>query len=298
MIYRLLKRTRTTTNRENPEKTNFSLGFTSTQTMGHSLDEILREASQTDEVREKSDHAETNPIPENNEYECSENTLKCGVFAKKTISKEKTFRGLRNPLKVPSYLKKTSSSGSTLSLPPSIAKNPIKSSTFPMESTPSTGLLRIANPSISSPLQQIRLSIGKELLKSAAACQMISIQEAHSMGGKLALPQADLLTPILSELLHRSDDSVQKILLQKISKSAASLDYFKSDIGNQSVHKIHSLLIPYKIVPIFYRGGSLTILAEHPLLIRLATALVQENQIPVSWVHCIPVEIQALKGVT
>ncbi|MES2307706.1 MAG: hypothetical protein V4507_02500 [Verrucomicrobiota bacterium] len=293
MIHRLLKRNRPPSHQEAPERSAFSLGFSSSQSMDNTVEEIIREASKTEEETTPFDLPQPQPIINDPRFEIPDTTPKDGVFVKKTISKQKTFRGLSNPLKVPSYLQKNVESKPASS---PIIKKTITTQSQSLDHLPQTSSFRLPITQSQSSIQQIRLSIGKELLKSAAACQMISIQEAHSMGGKLVLPPTSLLIPLLADLLHRNQDSVQKNLLQKIGKSPAPLDYFRSQTGNQSVQKFRSLLIPYKIAPVFYRGNSLTVLAEHPLLIPLAKAILQEHQFNISWIHCIPIELQELDG--
>ena len=300
MIHRILNRKkRTAVSKQNP-KTEFSLGFSASQSMEYAIDQILKEASELpfSESNFEESPLDPQPIPQDCGFETPNLPLPASIFAKKTISKNKTFRGLNNPLKVPHTLQNKQA-------PPAVPKSPpfsIQKSTQPPSpiSLPSATAPSFPLPHVppSSSTHAVRISIGKELLKAAAACQMISIQEAHSMGSKISLPSSGLLIPPLAELLHRNPETVQKNLLSKIAKINIPFDYFKSLIGNQSVQKYHSLLIPYKIIPLFYRGNSLTVLAEHPFLISLTETILKENQTPVAWIHFIPATLEDLESLS
>ena len=301
MIHRILNRKKTTVVSDQNPKTEFSLGFSTSQSMEKALDQILKEATELpfDESSFGESTLDPQPIPQDNEFETPNLPLPASVFTKKTISKNKTFRGLNNPLKIPNtFQNKHSPSILPKTRTFSIQKSTKPPSPIDLPSSPPTPSFPLPNVTPSTSIQSMRISIGKELLKAAAACQMISIQEAHSMGSKISLPTSGLIIPPLAELLHRNPDTVQKNLLSKIAKINVPFDFFKSLIGNQSVQKYHSLLIPYKIIPLFYRGNSLTVLAEHPFLISLTETILKENQTPVAWIHFIPATLEDLESLS
>lgn len=294
MIQRLLKRKSPTTSPPPNPSAGFSLGFRSDTGIDQRIDEIVREATQTETTRENEFPQMISPQPLTHENEStsipSTVPIPSHLLVKKTLSKSKTLSGLSNPLKVPSYLQKPSLKVAPASSPP---KRVVISTLLGNEPSPSSFKV----PSTSVSIDQVRLSLGKEILKTAASCQMISIQEAHSMGGKLTLPSQGFILPIIAELLHRSKESVQKTLLHKINKSPTPFDYFKSFVGNQSVQRFHSLLQPYGIIPIFYRGRSLTVLVEHPMVLPLVESILQEKDPSISWIHPISIEIQSLENI-
>jgi hypothetical protein len=299
MIHRLLKGKQRSVPNENPTKQEFSLGFSAHQSMDFALEQIIDEASHalTENSELISVNIDPQPIPNDSRFESPSIPIPSSIFSKKTISKSKTFRGLNNPLKVPADIPKAQPSSSA-SLKNSTLRKPIASDHDSLESSPQSPSFRLPTKPQNPSILAVRISIAKELLKSAASCQMISIQEAHSMGSKIGLPAKGLILPLLAELLHRSPDSVQKNLLLKTAKTMVPIDFFRALIGNQSVQKFHSLLIPYKIVPLFYRGNSLTILAEHPFLIPLAETLLKESDALVPWIHFVPATLQDLESFT
>ncbi len=299
MIHTLLKRKQSLKPAENPPKREFSLGFSTNQSMDSTLEKIIEDITQTSIPQKETIPVILDPhsIPNDRGFNSPPITLPASIFTKKTISKNKTIRGLNNPLKVPSNHQKLNS------FSPVILKSSASNATQKNETQLAPPSEQSPIPSFRLPLSQsnsiiqtTRISIAKELLKSAASCQMISIQEAHSMGSKMTLSAQGLMLPLLAELLHRNPESVQKNLLLKINKPVVPIDFFASLIGNQTVQKFHTLLIPYKIIPLFHQGNSLTILAEHPLLLTLAETILKENHSPVAWIHFIPASLIDLES--
>jgi hypothetical protein len=299
MIHRLLKRKQPSNLSENATNPEFSLGFSANQSMDHALEKIIEDITQLSHNQEEKQSLNIEPhtIPHDRGFNSPPLALSPTLFTKKTISKNKTFRGLNNPLKVPQAVQRPQSPA------PVITKNSVLINSITGEKQFPRSYDRSQTKSFSLPLnasnstlQASRISIAKELLKAAASCQMISIQEAHSMGSKITLSNRGLMLPTLAELLHRNQDSVQKSLLLKANKTIVPIDFFTTLIGNQTVQKYHSLLIPYKIIPLFNRGNSLTILAEHPFLVSLVETILKENLSPVSWIHFIPASLSDLES--
>ena len=294
MIHRLLNRSRPLKTQTRPPKNEFSLGFSIDPSPPTNQEEGTPLPSS--HSIQNSETISPQPIPYDSGFETPDLSLSSTVFNKKTITKSKTFRGLNSPLKTPHYLQKQIISSPEIKNPSFSSKISISKESVQKEEVRSFSPLKAPSSQTNLVVQSMRRSIGKELLKSAASCQMISIQEAQSMGGKLSLPDSGLLIPFLSQLLHRNQETVQKNLLQKCSKLIVPFDYFRSLIGNQSVQKYHLHLIQFKIIPIFFRGNSLTVLAEHPHLIALAELILKENQCAVPWIHVIPASLNDLES--